>query len=255
MEFLTEEDVKWKGADYYESKKEILNKPIYVSPWRDIYSKRRISGPCMKTCSRLKPVDEEDFYNRAADICDKLSKENMERIALKWKEYCNEDKIPLSTFYDVVVCHNIVETFRGKENELTVANMLRDKGFEIIPTTDDDDAERGIDIMAKKNGKLHFIQVKVVSYLFGFKPDLVADRQKVFTSYIPNQKKVYGEGIPYIWIFYDYKTKEWVWNKFNNSFQWDITKILDSTDKYCSLKKEFKEYFKDPNNRKANLIK
>lgn len=253
MEFLTEEDIKWKGTEYYEQQKIILNDSKYAIPWRDIYSKRSVSGPCMKTCSKLKPINVEDFYNRAGDICNKLSKDNMERIAVMWRNYCKEDNIPLSTFYDVVVCHNIIETFNGKLQEINVANMLREHGFEIIPNTDKDDAERGIDIIAKKNNKLHFIQVKVISYLYGIKPDLVNDRKKVFDEYIPNQIKEYGEGIPYVWIFYDYKTKEWIWNENNNSFQWDITKLLDATDQFCSLKTEYRDYFKSPQYRRKTL--
>ena len=254
MKFLTEDDVKWKGVDFYESQKEILNDKKYAIPWRNIFSKRKISGPCMNTCSRLKPINEEDFCNRAGDICPKLAKENWEFIALRWREYCGEKFIPLSVFYNVVVCHNIVETFRGKETELKVANMLRDAGFEIVPTTDDDDAKRGIDIFAKKDGQKYFIQVKVISYLFGCKPDLVADRVKVFTQYIPNQKEEYGEGIPYWWIFYDYKTKEWIWNPESNSFKWDIEKILNRNGMFM-VKKEYAHFFKDEEFRRKTLGK
>ena len=252
MEQLTEDDVKWKGNEYYEAQKDILKSPKYANAWRNIYSKRNVSGPCMETCNKLKPVSCEDFYERAVSICQKLSKENMERIAVKWRDYCNEYDIPLRTFYDVVVCHNIVETFKGQENEMKVVSMLRDNGFEIVPTTDDDDSMRGIDIIARKNGKTYFIQVKVISYLYGGKPDLVADRQKVFTEYIPNQRETYGDGIPYVWVFYDYKTKEWVWNSENNSFQWDITKILEKKG-YCMLKEEYRNYFKNPSNRRVSL--
>lgn len=254
MKFLTESDIRWKGVDYYEAQKEILNNRRFAVPWRDIYSKRSVSGPCMKTCSRLKPINEEDFYNRAGEICDKLTKENMESIAFKWKQCCGEEEIPLSTFYDVVVCHNIVETFRGKQTEIMVANMMREAGFEIVPTTDDDDSKRGIDIFARKGDKSVFIQVKVISYLFGNKPDLVADRSKVFTQYIPNQKEMYGEGIPYYWIFYDYKTKEWIWNPETNSFRWDIEKLL-SKDGNFMIKKEYVHFFKDKEYRRATLGK
>lgn len=254
MKFLTESDIKWKGVDYYEEQKELLNKVRFAVPWRDIYSKRNVSGPCVKTCMRLKPINAEDFYNRAGEICDKLSKENMENIAFKWKQYCGEEEIPLSTFYDVVVCHNIIETFRGHETEIMVANMMREAGFEIVPTTDDDDAKRGIDIFARKGDKNVFIQVKVISYLFGSKPDLVADRSKVFTQYIPNQKKMYGEGIPYYWIFYDYKTKEWIWNPETNSFRWDIEKLLSQNGNFM-IKKEYAHFFKDKEYRRATLGK
>lgn len=254
MKILTEDEIKWKGYEHYEKEKIILNQSKYAVPWRNIFSKRNISGPCMKTCSRLKPINEEDFYDRAYTVCDKLSKENMENIAIKWREYCGEEEIPLSTFYDVVVCHNIVETFRGKSTELMVANMLRESGFDIIPITDDDDSKRGIDIFAVKDDKKVFIQVKVISYLFGNKPDLVSDRSKVFTQYIPNQKELYGDGIPYYWIFYDYKTKEWIWNPETNSFKWDIEKLLNK-DGMFMIKKEYVHFFKDKEFRRKTLSK
>ena len=254
MEILTEDDIKWKGIDHYEKQKKKLNDKTYALPWWSIYSKRNVSGPCMKTCSRLKPIDAEDFYNRAGDICDKLKKENMERIAIKWKKYCGEEDIPLSTFYDTVVCHNIIETFRAKETELMVANMMRDAGFEILPTTEEDDAKRGIDIFARKDGKTVFVQVKVISYLFGNKYDLVSDRIKVFTQYIPNQKETYGEGIPYYWIFYDYKTKEWIWNPETNSFKWDSEKLLNKNGIF-KVKDEYAHFFKDQEFRRKTLDK
>lgn len=103
----------------------------------------------------------------------------------------------------------------------------------------------GMDIAASKNGKTFFIQVKTTTYLFGHAYDCIADRKKIFTEYIPNQIKKYGEGIPYYWVFYDKSSDKWIWNPFNNSFKWDITDLLDPNTPTCGMKEDYIKYFKE----------
>ena len=241
---LTEEDYKWKGLSHYEEVRKILNKNVYTVPWRNKYSSKRISGPCIDTCKKTMPKNAEDYYNRAGDYCNKMTKENMERIANMWRNSCNEEKIPLSVFYDGVVCHTIIETFNGYKKENTILNLLRGSGF-TVSYDEYDDSMCGIDMTVQKGNKTYFIQVKTVSYLFGHAYDCIADRKKIFTEYLPNQKKKYGDNIPYYWIFYDKDSDKWIWNPFTNSFKWDISMILDSQSPTCKLKDEFVKYFKN----------
>lgn len=241
---LTEEDLKWKGLAHYEEVRKILNKNIYTVPWRNTYSTKRISGPCIDTCNKVMPRNAEDYYNRAGEYCDKMTKENMERIAAMWRNSCNEKKLPLSVFYDGVVCHTIVETYNGYKKESTILNMLENSGFTVSYDAYDD-SMCGIDMTATKGDKKYFFQVKTVSYLFGHAYDCIADRKKIFTEYIPNQYKKYGGKIPYYWMFYDRVTDKWIWNPFNNSFKWNIEEILDTTSPSCKLKDEYVKYFKE----------
>lgn len=254
LEILTENDIKWKGVEYYEAQKERLNSPRYSIPWRNVYSRRHISGKCIYICKTLNPVSEEDFYNRAHTLSDSYTKEHLEQIAIQWRKTCMEEEIPLSVFYDVVVCHNIVETFKGCSHEREVKNSLINAGFDILPTSDRDDSKLCVDIIAEKNEIKYLIQVKVISFLFGNKPDLIEDRKKIFTKCIPLQKKIYGNtDYRYAWVFYDYNNNEWILNPETNRFTWDITKIIDYYSYKFPLKDEYIDCFRNKKYRRNTL--
>ncbi len=263
MKFLTEEDIKWKGEKHYEDTKDILymiakesgNKDLFSIPWRNIYAKRSNSGPCVKTCRLLCPDSSEEFYINGYTLNPKMSFEHIEELAIKYRASTGMEHLPLSLFYDNIVCHNFVETFEGCKKELEVIRPLKDNGFKPLPSTDEDDWKYGADIIAEKNKIIHFIQVKPISFLFGMRKDCIDDRRKIFSQFIPEQiKRNNGKKIPFIWLFYDYSTKDWLFNPLKNNFQFDIEELLDSTNFACSVKDEYKYIFKDENNRRKSLV-
>ena len=81
------------------------------------------------------------------------------------------------------------------------------------------------------------------------------DRKKIFTQFLPEQlKKNNGKKVPFIWVFYDYNTKEWFFNPLTNSFKFDIEKVLDNNTWDCSVRKEYKGIFKNENRRSCLTI-
>jgi hypothetical protein len=184
-----------------------------------------------------------------------MTKEAIEDIAFRWREYCNAQDIPLVVFYDNVVCHNFVETWRGVNKENEVTEIIIKCGGKILPSTDKDDYDLGADIIAKFGEKIYYIQVKVTSFLFGPRQDCIDDRKKIFEQFIPNQlKKNDGKKIPFIWLFYDYDTKDWFFNPKTNNFRFDIEDMLlykpgDKNDK-CLLKQEYCDIFSNDENRR-----
>lgn len=262
MKFLTDEEIKWKGDEHYEGVKDILakiakdcgNKDLFSVPWREIFAKRKSSGPCIKTCRLLCPSSSEDFYLNGYKLNAKMAFEHLEDIAVDYRSYTKREDLPLSLFYDIVVCHNFVETYKGRIQELEVIRALKNSKFNILPSTDEDDWKYGADIIAEKNEIIRFIQVKPISFLFGTGKDCIKDRKKIFSQFIPEQiKRNNGKKIPFIWLFYDYRTKEWFFNSKNNNFQFDIEKILDKDSYLCSVTDDYKEVFDDINNRRPTL--
>ena len=255
MKYLTEEETKWKGEKHYEDSRIILKSQRFSIPWRNIYAKRINSGPCVYTCKQLKPSSPEEFYKIGYTKNPKMTKEAIEDIAFRWREYCNAQDIPLVVFYDNVVCHNFVETWRGVNKENEVTEIIIKCGGKILPSTDKDDYDLGADIIAKFGEKIYYIQVKVTSFLFGPRQDCIDDRKKIFEQFIPNQlKKNGGKKIPFIWLFYDYETKDWFFNPKTNNFRFDIEDMLlykpeDKNDK-CLLKQEYCDIFSNDENRR-----
>ena len=262
MKYLTEEETKWKGEKYYENTKFIAskiakdsgNKDLFSVPWRNVYAKRKNSGPCMKTCRLLCPDNCEAFYINGYTINPKMSFEHIEDLAIKYRKHICREDLPLSLFYDIIVCHNFVETFEGCQKELEVIRVLKKSDFKQIPSTDKDDWKYGADIIVEKNGIIYFIQVKPISFLFSMNKDCIDDRRKIFNQFIPEQiKRNNGKKIPFIWLFYDYNTKDWVFNPLKNNFQFNIEEVLDSDNFVCSVKEEYKGVFNDDNNRRKSL--
>lgn len=259
MKYLTEKDIKWKGEKHYEDAKKILNKKKFSVPWRNIYAKRFNSGKCVYTCKKLDPISPEEFYAIGHKLNPKMTPDAIEDIAYRWREYCHAQDIPLVVFYDNVVCHNFVETWRGVNKEKEVIARIIKSGGEILPSTDKDDSELGADIIAKFGDKMYYIQVKVTSFLFGPKQDCIDDRKKIFEQFLPNQlKKNNGIKIPFIWLFYDYDSKDWYFNPKTNNFRFDIEDMLDykpyDKDDKCLLKQEYCDIFSNDDNKRNYLI-
>ena len=258
MGLLSDEEKKWKGEEHYEKSKKILSDKRFSIPWRNVYAKRFNSGPCVYTCKQLDPSSPEEFYRIGYTKNPKMHPDYLENLAYRWREYCNAQDIPLVVFYDNVVCHNFVETWRGVNKEKEVISRIIKSGGEILPSTDKDDSDLGADIIAKFGDNVYYIQVKVTSFLFGPKKDCIDDRKKIFEQFIPNQlKKNKGKKIPFIWLFYDYDTKDWFFNPKTNNFRFDIEDMLmykpnDAKDK-CLLKQEYCDIFSNEENRRNYL--
>ncbi len=244
---LTEEEKEWQDNEMFEYAKKILSPKKYNEFWKNTLSKRPTSGPCVYTCRCLMPKSAKEFFETAGNINSKMTKESFENIARKWKEKTDtEDEIPFKYFYYGVINHNCIETFEGHIAELTVRNSLIKNGFTILNADDRMDTKLGVDIIAEKNGKIYYIQVKVVSFFLGMQPGQVDHRRKVFTKSIPNQiKENAGKTLPkYVWVIYDYLTKKFFHNPYTNNFQFDVTKVIDTSDTdFYRLSDDYKKVF------------
>ena len=260
MGLLTEEDKKFKSESHYEGIKKFFNeeaikrgnKSLFSWPWRNIFAKREKSGMCVNACKTLNPSSMEEFYEKGWTVNPKMHPDEIEKIASGLLSHCKATDIPLSKAYDLVVCHNFVETYRGVNREKELIKILVENGWEILPSTDEDDWKLGADIIARKNGVTVYVQVKCTSFLFGPRPDCVEDRRKVFYQFIPEQiKRNNGVKPKFIWVFYDYNTYDWIYNPIKNNYRWDFEEIVDYNTPKCSLRKDFVKYF-DAENTEGN---
>ena len=230
-----------------EKAKELLSKQKYNEAWKKIFSKRPESGPCVNACRKLMPTSAKDFFERGYTVNPKMKIEELEDLAHRWKTTTDkEDKIPLLYFLYGVINHNFIETYEGHLAEMLVRGTLIKHGFTLMNADDRMDTKLGVDIIAVKNGKTYYIQVKVVSFFLGMQPGQVDHRRKVFTKSIPNQiKENAGKELPeYIWVIYDYKTKKFFRNPYTNNFRFDVTKVINTadTDLY-TLTEDYKKVF------------
>ena len=215
MKVLTEEDIKWKGKEYYESLKPKFNRgkinALYEKTYRQPYS----IGYVSKLFRRLKPCSYEDGYNKYLKSgYDEINQERkfrgrtvdeLEDLAIKWKEE-SHSRMPVSMFYDALILHAVVETVYGNIMEGRAEEIYRRHGFEIIESSEEDDRNGGIDFIAKKGEQTLLVQVKPHTFFYN-KEDIRKDRVSMY------HKMEYGiekyPGATYAIMIYN-KKEEWL---------------------------------------------
>lgn len=248
MKYLTEEQTKWQGLETYTKAKELLNKKAYTVLWRDKYSKRKSVGPCQDIARKSDSNSYKDFFEfyltHATDNMSlPISKrgctiDELENVAHNWMtDSGNPDSLSIDTFFYGVVMHVVIETMMGKIKENEVKEAFTKCGYEIKDSTSDEDAEMGIDFKAYKDGSLSWlIQVKPISFILGFKPDLINDRKYVFAKHSLGTSKY--PTARYAYFFYNSKDAgKWIYNCDKNSYFFFYEEIVSPTG-YPLVKKE-----------------
>ena len=122
MKILTEEDVKWKGTEYYNSLKSKWNDDKYGLYWQKKYQCRPSVGAMVYLCETWKPESYEDFFNMYIsryEGSDKIhrgrSLEELEEIAINWQNDVGDFETPLSEYFDAIILHTVVETYVGTD--------------------------------------------------------------------------------------------------------------------------------------------
>ena len=219
---LNEEDVKFKDLSHYINLKGKWNKNLYGDTWRKFFSGRTHVGACMWLCEKLNPTSFEDFYLKYINsgtndrnlgrIYRGRTVEELESIAIRWRDVCNDYETPLSEYYDAIVLHTIVETYVGKHYESKAISHLTEKGYDVMHGDDYEDEYMNIDLKVYKDGKLlTFLQVKPVSFIVSKRWHTKDDRKEVFEKHRCGKEKY--PGIPYKYLLYDVKTDKWIYNK------------------------------------------
>ena len=170
MKFLTEDDVKWKGLQYYNSLKSKWNNDKYGESWQKKYAGKPSVGAMVYLCETWKPESYEDFFNMYISrhegndrIHRGRSLEELEEIAINWQNDSKDFETPLSEYFDAIILHTVVETYVGSDFEKRAVKCLEENGFKAIHGTDEEDSSMNIDYKIYKDDVLKFfLQVKNV---------------------------------------------------------------------------------------------
>lgn len=221
MKILTENDVKWKGPEHYNSLKGKWNDDKYGKPWKRYAGKPSV-GAMVDLCETWKPSSYEDFYNMYISRYegnDRLhrgrSLDELENIAINWQKDCGDFETPLSEYFDAIILHTVVETYAGTEFEKKAVRCLEEHGFEAVHGTDEEDSSMNIDYKIYKDGKLkYFLQVKPISFIVSPRSHTFEDRVNAFEKHeIGNEKY---PGVPYYYLIYDASKDKWIYNPNEN---------------------------------------
>ena len=218
MKFLTEEDVKWKGLDYYNSLKSKWNDDKYGESWQRKYAGKPSVGAMVYLCDEWKPNSYEDFFNMYItrfDGNDKIhrgrSLEELEEIAINWQESSKDFETPLSEYFDAIILHTVVETYVGTDFEKKAVKCLTEHDFKAVHGTDEEDSSMNIDYKIYKNGALKFfLQIKPLSFIVSNRNHTFKDRVNAFEKHDIGNKKY--PGIPYYYLIYDGYKNKWIYN-------------------------------------------
>lgn len=251
-------DSTFKSPDYYKQIIRKFNDNTREPVYKKHISPRVVIGNCSYLYDTLAPATYEDFYYKYITYTNdepqgyKLRKsqyygrtvEELEKLAVFWRELCNDNETPIQEYYDALIAHVIVETFEGHAAENYIKNYLIKNGFKIIEprdvfdlvTADDIDAVSGIDIIAQSpKGRYYYFQIKPMTTFIGnSNTTLINDRIEFFQKQKKwdvnirklNHKRPFNEPWPIseiIYMLYDgnhyKKTKEFIWvvNEIENA--------------------------------------
>lgn len=223
MKYLTEEDIKWKGEEHYNSLKSKWNDDKYGEPWQKKYAGKPSVGAMVWLCDNWKPKSYEDFFNRYITDYhgdDRLhrgrSPEEIEEIAVNWQKDVKDFDTPLSEYFDAIILHTVVETYVGTDFEKKAVKCLSEHGWAAVHGTDEEDSSMNIDYkIYDKDGVLrYFLQVKPLSFVVGNRNHTFRDRVNAFEKHEIGNKKY--PGVPYYYLIYDGYRNKWIYNPNEN---------------------------------------
>lgn len=165
----------------------------YNTIWKK-YAGRKCIGDCSNLFQRLRPKDYYDFYLKyTKDGEETVEKRNeflyygrteteIEELAKKYMEECNDPSYTLSDYVKNIYMHTIIETFDGQNKENEVNQILSNLGFTYEKPVKNEDSYLGIDFKVFKDNQLSFVlQIKPISFFRGINNlSLIEDRKNAF---------------------------------------------------------------------------
>ena len=231
--FNREESIKAKGILGKNAKASLI--------WRQHFAPGSHIGNCTNLYRKLNPSDEVDFYLKyityASEHQDEpiyergLSYTELVQLAEKYKKAVEmkiKAKYDLETYFHDALCHIIVETWDGQQNERDFSNFLRSLGYECSHFDGYTDARFGLDIKVNnpRTDKVSAIQIKPISFFLSNRPDVHKDRINLCRKYKMTLETL---GIKTYYAVYvkDKETGDVKWVKNGNGFRFRLNELFE----------------------------
>lgn len=234
MQFLFNSDKCLKS-------KAILGKNSIISTiWHNYFAPSNKIGNCTNLYRLLEPTDCNDFYEKYVKYGEEhsylpiskrgLSYNELVLLAEKYKKTV-EDKLnvnyDLSMYFYDALCHIIVETWDGQQNERDFIKFLTNLGYNCSKFDGKIDAEYGVDIkVTRDDGRISAIQIKPISFFKSNRSDVQADRISLCVKYEEALKK-FGFKTYYAIYSKDKTTGDITWVKNGSGYRFRINELFD----------------------------
>ena len=207
--------------------------------YKNYFSYSNSIGNCTNLYRLHQPVSYEDFYNKYIDYAEKnqnlkvydrgLSYYELRMMAEFYKiraEYNGVPVRPVENYFYDLLCHIIIETFDGQQQERQITKYLENMGFKCSTFEGNLDAKYGIDRKLEKDDKTYALQIKPVSFFFSKRKDVIEDRIKLCKEYELAKDEL---GIKTFYSVYkrDELDNSVQWYKNGNSFCFKIKDLFD----------------------------
>jgi len=192
--------------------------------WYTINNRKEI-GDMSYLYHKYKPTSYKDFYIKyTTDTGDDgdvrhrgRSEQELLQLAHKYQRISKRYDLPISTFYNNLVWHIIIQSYDGHKYEQQFINYINSLGYNAVTVNSNLDAEYGVDIEVFNDKKrLFFVQVKPITFTIGNKnASLINDRK---LAYIKRDKIKEKYNVPVLLVCYSINkvSKEVEWLQHNN---------------------------------------
>lgn len=221
--------------------KAILGKNGVISTiWHDYFAPSNRIGNCTNLYRKLRPNDCNDFYEKYikygkenADLSISkrgLSYDELVSLAERYKKTVEEKlkvSYDLSVYFYDALCHIIVETWDGQQNERDFIKFLTNLGYNCSKFDGKIDAEYGVDIkVTRDDGRVSAIQIKPISFFKSNRSDVQSDRISLCSKY-EDAYKNFGFKTYYAIYVKDKATGEIKWVKNGNGYRFRINELFN----------------------------
>lgn len=227
-----------------KAKEELRGYSQSMTIYKNFFSSGKFIGNCTNLYRLHKPTSYEDFFNKYIEYAEQnqnlpiydrgLSYDELRMTAEFYKiraEYNGTPVKPVENYFYDLLCHIIVETFDGQEQERQMKTYLESIGIKCSSFKGNIDAKYGVDIkMEDNNGNISALQIKPVSFFYSNRKDVIEDRMKLCKEYEMTREDYQ------IKTFYSVYKR----NETDNSIQW-----YKNGDSFCFKIKDLFDYDKN----------
>ena len=221
--------------------KSILGKSGAISTiWHNYFAPSNRIGNCTNLYRLLKPDSCEDFFDKYVKYASghkdlPISKRGLDEtelllLAEKYKNLVQEKTgitNDILTYYYDALCHIIVETWDGQQNERDFIKFLTNLGYSCSKFDGKIDAEYGVDIkVTRDDGRVSAIQIKPISFFKSNRSDVQSDRINLCKKYEEAYKNL-GFKTYYAIYVRDKVTGEITWVKNGNGYRFRINELFN----------------------------